>query len=218
MKLQDKLKKIRLDHHLTMDELAARFKERFGLNLSKSMISKWENGKAEPTNVYLSAYAKYFNVSLDYLIGLSDKMAPIPHYDNASPLKLKGRQTVSVPIYGRIAAGIPIEANEDIDGSIEVDKELVQHGEYFGLKATGDSMYPKIEDGDDLLFEKTSEYRSGDVCAVYVNGYDATVKQVINRGQDVVLQPINPSYQPHEYKKDEISVIGTIKLIQRKFK
>lgn len=66
------LKKVRLEHDLTLDELAQRLNKNQGLNISKSMVSRWENNKAEPINTFLSAYAREFSLDMNTLLGLED--------------------------------------------------------------------------------------------------------------------------------------------------
>lgn len=77
MSLGEKLKKIRLENDLSMDELAKILNDNYNLTINKSMISRWENNKAEPYNTYLSAYARQFNVDLNYLLGIENK-----YYEN----------------------------------------------------------------------------------------------------------------------------------------
>lgn len=182
------------------------------VGVSRSAISRYESGDIGTMGIdkaRLMAKALYLDPLV--FINFYQKM----DFDNADPIVME--ETIPVPIYGRIAAGLPIEANQEIDGSIQVPRDRLHGGKFFGLRASGDSMYPRIEDGDALLFEKTTEYKSGDICAVYVNGYDATVKQVIKRDDQVVLQPVNPSYKATSYPQDEVEVVGVIKMIQRNF-
>lgn len=72
MTLGEKLRKIRVENDLTLYELAQMFNNRYGLNVSKSMISRWENG-TEPNNTSLAAYAKTFGVDMNYLLGIIDE-------------------------------------------------------------------------------------------------------------------------------------------------
>lgn len=182
------------------------------IGVSAQTISNYVSGRNLPRMSRLDDICKTLGVTRSDLLG--SPVSPLS-YDNAEPRVLP--PITSIPIYGRIAAGLPIEANQEIDGSIQVPRDRLHGGEFFGLRASGDSMYPRIEDGDALLFEKTAEYKSGDICAVYVNGYDATVKQVIKRDDQVVLQPVNPSYKAASYPQDEVEVVGMIKMIQRNF-
>lgn len=72
--LGSKLKKARVDKDLSMDALSRIFQNEYGLNVTKSMISRWENGLAEPTNKYVSAYAKYFGLDMNDLLDIPASM------------------------------------------------------------------------------------------------------------------------------------------------
>lgn len=77
METKDILKQLRLEKKLSMDELCEKLKNSYNLKITKSMISRWENGLANPNNTYLSAYAKFFNIDLNYLAGLTDARKPL---------------------------------------------------------------------------------------------------------------------------------------------
>ena len=76
MEIKDRLRLLRMEHCITMDMLAYDMNQRFNINLSKGLISKWEQGKNDPSLEYACYLAQYFNVSLDYLIGLTDVRTP----------------------------------------------------------------------------------------------------------------------------------------------
>lgn len=77
MNTGERLKDLRTSKDFTMDKLAEELNNKYGLKITKSMMSRWESGKAEPTNVFATAYAKYFNVKLDYILGLIDEKEPL---------------------------------------------------------------------------------------------------------------------------------------------
>lgn len=77
MNTGERLKELRTSKDFTMDKLAEELNNKYGLKITKSMMSRWESGKAEPTNVFATAYAKYFNVKLDYILGLIDEKEPL---------------------------------------------------------------------------------------------------------------------------------------------
>lgn len=72
----DKLKQLRNERDMSMDNLVADLNRLYGLNLTKSMISRWEANKNDPSLTYATAIVRYFNVSLDWLMGLTDKRTP----------------------------------------------------------------------------------------------------------------------------------------------
>ena len=77
MNTGERLKDLRTSKDFTVDKLAEELNNKYGLKITKSMMSRWESGKAEPTNVFATAYAKYFNVKLDYILGLIDEKEPL---------------------------------------------------------------------------------------------------------------------------------------------
>ena len=82
MNTGDKLKQLRIDKQLSMDALTDKLNSKFGLNITKSMMSRWENNLSEPSSKFVAAYAKYFNVDLNYLVGLTDDRRPLNLTEN----------------------------------------------------------------------------------------------------------------------------------------
>lgn len=190
------------------------------LNLTKSAISMYENGKRKPSFEVLEAIADYFNVSMNFLMG---KESSEPEPSNISPITLS-RKVRRINVLGSVPAGVPTEAVEDIIDWEELPEEMFTGGrEYFGLRVAGDSMFPDILDGDVVIIRKTPVCNSGNVAVVYVNGYDATLKQV-KFGDDgsITLQPRNPNYPPRTYTPEEIAelpvtIAGVVVELRRKW-
>ena len=95
METKDILKELRLEKDLSMDELSERLNKTYSLKITKSMISRWENGQASPNNTYLSAYAKFFNIDLNYLVGLTDVRRPLD-FINPDLENLNKRETLQL--------------------------------------------------------------------------------------------------------------------------
>ena len=118
------------------------------------------------------------------------------------------------PVYGRISAGIPNWAEECIEGRIPIDPELmniIDPEQCFFLKVNGESMNQLIKNGAFALIRKTDIVENGEVAAVLVNGYDATLKKFSKQGDLVILEPMStdPSFNTQVYNKDtDIKVIG----------
>lgn len=152
---------------------------------------------------------KALNISIDNLIENKDILFNIK-FDNA---ELVGTHSdvVKIPVLGIIKAGIPIEAQEDILEYIDIPKDWLR-GEktFYGLKISGDSMYPKYSEKDIVIFEKTDDYNlaNNKDCAVMVNGYDATFKNVTITENGITLVPFNlnnsDGYQPTFYTKEQV--------------
>lgn len=196
------LKSLRIEKNYTQSDLAKK------LHLTPKAISFYENNQREPDIDTLYKIAEIFDVSIDYLNGKSKSRLT------------EGQDYITINVYGSIPAGIPIEAIEDITDTEDISlKEYDKSKEYLGLKVEGDSMYPKYLDGDTVIIEKTPDCESGTDAAVYVNGYEATLKTVIkNENGTITLKPINPNYSPTTYGDgdDPVRILGIVKEIRRK--
>lgn len=143
------------------------------LGVKQSTVGMWESGKNKPQNPSLEALANMFNVSTDYLLGR----------DTINNQKTS-ESAISIPVLGKIPAGIPIEAIEDIIDYEEIPSDWANGGkEYFSLQVKGNSMSPRYEDGDILILRKQDTCENGQDCAVMVNGNDATFKRVKDGSQ-----------------------------------
>lgn len=203
------LKYLRTRQNLTQLELAEK------LGMSKSIISMYENGNRKPDFETLEKIADFFNVSMNFLMG-RDSADTIPPF-NAQASLIELPDSVLIPVYGKIAAGVPIEAIEDIQEYIDIPADWVKTGKKFiGLTVEGDSMYPKLWEGDIVVIEVTPDANSGDICAVYVNGYEATLKTIKLSGENITLSPFNTVYPPKTYKREEIGILGVVRELRRK--
>jgi len=127
----EKLKRIRVDNGLTIEALIERLNKNYNLNISKSMVSRWENGHSEPINTFVAAYAKEFGIDMNYLVGIKGiEFAKLP------------KRTIKIPVVGSVPAGVPIEALENILYEVELDYDVAKSGEHFGLVIEGDSSVP----------------------------------------------------------------------------
>lgn len=127
-----------------------------------------------------------------------------------------------IPVFSAVPAGTPVEALNDIIDWEEIPaKWLVGGKEYFGVVVKGNSMYPYYMEGDIVIVCKQPVCECGDDCIVYVNGYEATLKQVkLHEDGSMTLQPLNPEYAPRTYTPEEISslpvmICGVVKELRR---
>lgn len=200
MSLGERLKKLRLDHGMTQMDLCAR------LNIEQSTLANYESNRRIPKAETLLNIASIFDVTTDYLLGI------IP--------PIKG---IKVPILGRVMAGIPIEAIENIEGYEEITPALASKGEYFALRVKGDSMAPVIMENDIVIVRKQQQVESGDIAIVLVNGDEATVKKVQLNDHGITLVAFNIGvYPPHFYSEKEITtlpvqIIGKVVEAKRSF-
>lgn len=187
-----KLKKLRENRGMTQAELGK------ALYISPSAIGMYEQGRRIPDISTLKKISSFFSVSVDYLIenNLQNDANKTP------PSSGKG---VRIPVLGRVVAGIPIEAVEEILDYEEITPELAATGEFFALKIRGHSMEPRMMEGDVVIVRKQEDVESGDVAIVLVNGNEATVKRVKKQEEGITLIANNISvYEPHYYSNKEI--------------
>ena len=162
--------------------------------VSQQAVGKWEKESASPSLETLQVLADYFGVTVDYLLCR----------DNKKTLSENGeRKGVRIPVYGRIAAGIPISAIQEIIDYEEIPEDMLQHGEYIALKVKGDSMEPRIADGDVVIIRVQETVENGEVAAVYVNGNDVTLKRLRKENNGIWLIGNNPAFQPIFYSRKD---------------
>lgn len=178
---------------------------------SASTVAMWETGKREPSIEAIKAICEYFDVSMDYLLGLAgDEVSTHPSGDNW------------IPVLGEVRAGIPIEAIEDIGDWEQITPQMASQGEHIGLRIVGDSMEPKMSAGDVVIVHLQPDIESGEIGIVIVNGDSATVKKVIKQESGLLLVALNPAYEPKFYTNDDIkhlpiSILGKVVELRAKF-
>jgi len=118
---------------------------------------------------------------------------------------------VPVPVMGRIAAGVPIEAIQHAERSIEVPPELLTTGEHFALEVRGDSMIEAgILDGDVVLIRRGDTASSGEIVVALVDREEATLKRMRRRGDSIALEAANPAYETRIFGPDRVDVQGKL--------
>ena len=202
MNTGDRIKELRLSIGITQEELGNK------VGVKKAAVNKWESGLTK--NLKRSTIQKLselFGVTPSYLMGMAD-------IKNSQPLS----KPVRINVYGSIPAGVPLEAIQDIQDWEEIPEDWTKGGkQYIALKVKGDSMYPKYLDGDTVIIQLQQDCESGQDCACYVNGYEATLKTVIKTPGKIELRPLNPNYPPKTYKHPgEVRIVGSVKELRRK--
>lgn len=181
-KFSENLKRLRTQRGISQDKLAQE------LEISKSAISMYENGRRVPPLEMLEALADYFNVTLSSLNGVVEKAA------------------VQIPVVGHVIAGIPTEAVEDIVDWEEIPRMMSYRGDYIGLKVKGTSMEPRFVEGDTVIVRRQPDVESGEIAIVFVNGDEATMKKVVKSAEGITLIAFNPvAYTPHFYTNNQIA-------------
>ena len=201
----NRIKALRLEHGLRQIDLANK------IGALQSTISQWETGKVEPDIEALIKIASIFETSIDNVLG---EESPRP------PISSGGTW---VPVLGEVAAGIPIEAVEDIVDYEEIDAALAATGDFFGLRIKCSTMEPRIREGDVVIVRKQGDADTGDTVVVLVNGDSATVKRLKKEADGSMwLLPNNPAYDPQHFTPTEITekpvhIIGKVVELRGKF-
>ena len=205
-----KLIELRKEKKLTQSDLAE------VLGISRQAYSNYEAGKRQPDNETMLKLAEYFNVSVDYLLGRDDK-----------PVSAPRRKGVRIPVYGEVAAGVPIETIENFDSENpddweEISEDMARGGDFFALRIHGDSMEPKISNGDIVIVRLQPDVENGETAIVKVNGDSATCKKIKKTPQGLMLISTNPDYEPMFYSKQEVAelpviIIGKVVELRAKF-
>jgi len=205
------LKYLRLKHGFSQDYIAE-----FTGKKSFTTVQKWESGVSDPSIDIASKLANLYGVSLDDLYYLDlEKEATTP--------RVKTRKGVRIPVLGNVAAGVPIEAIQEIFDYEEITPELAATGEFFALKIHGASMEPRMVEGDVVIVKKQDDVESGDIAIVLINGNDATVKRVRKQENGITLIATNVNvYEPHYYSNEEImklpiKILGKVVELRAKF-
>lgn len=125
---------------------------------------------------------------------------------------------VTIPVMGRIAAGVPIEAIQQQSHTISVPPEMLSGGEHYALEVRGDSMIEAgIFDGDTVLIKKQITAANGEIVVALVDGEEATLKRLRKKGQSVALEAANPAYETRIFGPDQVAVQGRLIGLFRKY-
>jgi repressor LexA len=145
------------------------------------------------------------------------RVAQLPQKPGA-PVERDVSRPVAIPVMGRIAAGVPIEAIQSHSHTIAVPPEMLGGGEHFALEVRGDSMIEAgILDGDTVLIRKQDTAGTGDIIVALVDNEEATLKRLRRRGSAVALEAANPAYETRIFPPDRIKVQGRLVGLLRKY-
>lgn len=201
----ERLRVLRKQLGISADDVAK------ALNVSRATIFRYEKGDIEKVpGSKLEPLAKVLHTTPAYLMGWEEDQSAQP---SLPPDAIPYAPTQRIPILGRISAGLPLYAEEQIEGYTYTD--LNHGGEYFALRVHGDSMNAiRIYDGDLLIIRKQDVVEDGEIAVVMVNDDEATVKCWHRRENIVMLEPksTNPTHQMQIYdaKETPIRVIGKV--------
>ena len=199
MAIGSQIRKRREELGMSQDELA----KKVGYS-SRSSINKIEKEINDVPQSKILEFAKILGTTVDYLLNIEE-------------------QPTRIPVLGTVKAGIPITAVQEILDYEEISSEMARCGEYFALRIKGDSMEPRMHEGDVVIVKQQSTVDSGQIAIVLVNGDEATVKKVRFRNNGIELIAFNSYvYEPHFYSAEEIQrlpveIIGRVVELRAKF-
>lgn len=191
------------------------------VGVSEATVSRWESGHIDNMRRdRIAALSKILRLSPLAIMGIDDTDLSTRLLDMV-PIDAR---TFRVPIVGRVAAGRPIVADEEIIGYEYIDNKYSKDGhEYFGLRIVGKSMEPTIMDGDIVIVRRQNYVENGEIAIVLIDGEEATAKEVKESADGITLIGHNAAvYTPHFYSAQEVKnlpvqIIGRVVQSIRKF-
>lgn len=207
----ENIRTLRKKHGMTQAELA------HNLHVHQTAVSQWEKGRTVPDIEQMKELSILFGVPMECI---ADVQA-IPSGANMNlPAPKRG---IKIPILGNVAAGIPLEAITDIEDYEEISEEMAAGGEYVALRIHGDSMEPRMLDGDVVIVRVQETIESGETAIVLVNGGEATCKRIKKSPEGIMLIALNPDYEPMFYSKKQVEelpvrIFGKVVELRAKFR
>lgn len=198
--LEEKLKNLIIDKYGSVRQFS------FKINIPYTTVDSILKRGIDNSNVgNVIKMCKALDISIDNLLDNKEIISNIT-FDNATPIDID-TNIVKIPVYGTIKAGIPIESQADIIDYIDIPKDWTIGGKkFYGLKISGDSMFPKYSEDDIVIFEQNDdvEMYNGKDCAIMINGSESTFKKLLVNEQGIVLQPYNMAYDIMMFSKEQV--------------
>ncbi len=134
------------------------------------------------------------------------------------PAPSNDTEALPLPLYGRIAAGTPIEALRDYDNFVDVPTSLLGQGDHYALEVEGDSMIDAgILDGDTVVIERTNTAENGAIVVALIDSEEATLKRLRRKGGAVALEPANKSYETRIFPPERVRIQGRLVGLLRRY-
>ena len=204
MTIGERIKKLRIEQGLSQDELAAKVGYK-----TRSAINKIELNERDVKHSQIITFANALGTTPHYLMGWTDE---VPLESNVSAVY--DNSTYMIPLFNEVAAGFGAYADEQVLEYVPVFVESpVKAKNMIAIRVRGDSMYPKIEDGDTIIVLKTDEVESGKIAVVLIDGDEAVVKKLEYNKKQAVLVSINPEYKDRVFEGEEVKrlrVVGRV--------
>lgn len=208
-KVGNRLYKARINSGYTLEFVGSK------IGVHKSTISRWEKGETEKIKLpIIESLAKIYNVNPSWLAGINDNPTIQKSFKVESNVFPSPDMVVKIPVVGKISAGIPLLAVENIVSYAYAPSSQIKQGyTYFYLTVQGDSMNLKFHEGDIILVQKQSDLENDEIGVILING-EATVKKYKNENGLIILQPMstNPEHQVQIYnpREKDIEIIGKV--------
>lgn len=208
-KVGNRLYKARINSGYTLEFVGSK------IGVHKSTISRWEKGETEKIKLpMIESLAKIYNVNPSWLAGINDNPTIQKSFKVESNVFPSLDTVIKIPVVGKISAGIPLLAVENIVSYEYAPSSQIKQGyTYFYLTVQGDSMNLKFHEGDIILVQKQSDLENDEIGVILING-EATVKKYKNENGLIILQPMstNPEHQVQIYnpKEKDIEIIGKV--------
>lgn len=185
------------------------------LGIKYTTFADWVNAKTYPRIDRIEQMANYFGIKKSALLEEHDQLP-------ADAIPYQERPTQPIPIVGVVSCGMPLLAEDNIEGYHETSLQDITTGEtYFWLRAKGDSMINVgIHEGDLLLIRQQHDVDSGDIAVVSINSDVATLKRVIKKENALILQPENPSYETKIFvgqEMESVHIRGRLMKLEKRF-
>lgn len=177
--------------------------------ISQSTLSEWKHGNYQPKADKIKKIADYFGVSVAYLMGENKET-------DGNAIFLSNKKIRMVPLYESVSAGFGVLANDMIVDYIPLFiSSDIETSETLCIKVQGNSMYPKIEDGDIVQVQKVDSVDSGKIAVVLIDDDDGLVKRVVYGPDWIELQSINPEYPPKRFEGADVQRIRVVGLVKK---
>ena len=212
-------------------------------NISTATLSDWKTGKSHPKANKIKILADYFGVSPEYIQTGKNKFHTAINANafQKAVQEITGKnimeelenefgdalerilQDYRIPVLRRVAAGIPIDSQEELIGYEEISDEMAENGTYFGLQIQGDSMEPGILDRDIVIVRQQEEAENGQIVVALINGNDGCCKRLKKYDDgSIALMSDNPMYPPMFFSVEEtentpVQIKGIVKELRRRF-
>ncbi len=179
--------------------------------ISPSTVSDWCNAKKFPRIDKIEMLANFLNIYK------SDLIEEHSHFDNPSP------SSTSIPLLSMLKTGYEYLQKENWEGTISIGSDLMsENSDYFALKIKNDFMSPLLIEDDIVVIKKQNDFQSGDLVLSIANKDEVKISKGIKLENSILLQPINPSYEPSIFTYDDIKnnsviIVGVVKQLKREF-